>query len=102
LGATSVLAPIGNDWPPIVRSRADHVHLVTPLGTVLVRPDDPCAGIDRDALHVPVSVAEDLRADTRRSGKRVVLGDRAIITESYDLAQVVIQALRVVLLAAIA
>src|SRR5262250_1102978 len=94
--ARIVVAAIGNHRPPIVFPGADHIELVAPLWPVLVCPEHPGPGIQRDPLDVAVTIGENLGPRIGSPAEGTVLGDASVRVDPHDLPEVVIKPLGMV------
>ena len=80
-----------------------NIEFVTATGAVFDGPKLAGRGVDRGSLRVAVAVAPDLRLDARASrGERIVARDGAIAIEANNLAEMLLQVLRLLTIAAVA
>jgi hypothetical protein len=102
LRADAVVHAVGDDRPAVVHASADDVQLVAALRAVLVGPQRTGARMQGRALDVAIAEREDLGPRAGALRERVVGGHAPVVVQAQDLAGVVVEALRAVLLAAVA
>ena len=79
-------APEAHQRPAVVAAGLEDVELVAAVGAVLVLPDVPGPGVQREAEGVAVPDGVDLRPVARLAHEGVVVGHRAVVVEPQHLA----------------
>ena len=88
-----VIDAIRDRRPAVVGAGAHPVHFITAPGTVLVHPYLARVRLQRESLHVPMAVRIDLRQRTGPAHEGIVRGNRSVIVEAHDFAEVGIEPL---------
>src|SRR5262249_60665682 len=82
--------------PALILALLDDVDLVATARPMLVLPQLPGHGVEREALGIAMAVAPDLRLGGRPADEGIVRRDRAIGPDANDLAEIVGKILRLV------
>src|SRR5262244_406684 len=91
-----VVDAVADHRPAVILALLDDVDLVAAARPMLVLPQLPGHGVEREALGIAVAVAPDLRLGGRPADERIVRRDRAIGPDADDLAEIVGRILRLV------
>jgi hypothetical protein len=89
IGTAAVVNPVSHHRPAVVQPRTNTVQLVSPLGTVLDRPDFTGSGMDRQALRVTVPEAPNFWPKVRISDERVIEWNTAVVVYPIDSTMVI-------------
>src|SRR5262249_59617436 len=95
LGAVVVDA-VADPWPAVILALLDEVDLVAAARPVLVLPQLPGHGVEREPLGIAVAVAPDLGHGGRLADEGIVRRSRAIGPGANDLSEVLCKILRLV------
>ena len=91
--AGAVIDAVCNHGPAIIHPRAHHIQLVPTLGAMLMAPEKPGAGLQRQALHVAVAVGVDFRSGPGSGHEGIVRWRRTVGVDADQRTDVVGQIL---------
>src|SRR5690349_19904744 len=91
--ATVLITAVRGAWPAVIAAVMDEVDLVAALRPHLHLPQPP-ARIDGESQQVAVAQRPDLRRDADPTCEWIVGGQRAVVVQPDDLAEIDVQVLR--------
>ena len=93
-GRAGVVAARRHQRPPVVVAGKQDVDLVAAQWADFGFPQLAGFGVIRQAVRIPMAVAEDLRQRACAPDERIVRRNAAVVTDAQDLAVVVVECLR--------